>query len=1020
VCPSTSLRFAQGEVDKGLFLSGARERAVEGRTLLARALLVCLACFAAVGTRAAEIPTAPVLRIETGMDGAAVNGIAVDEASHQLVTVSDDKTLRVWSAVDGTLLTTVRAPTGPGPEGGLYAATLSPSGKTVVVGGYTGIAWDGSASIYLYSRLDGSWLGRIALGAGTDAINHLAFSPDGHFIAVASNDRRGLRVIDTSGQKITTVDSDYADAIEWVDFAADGRLVTTSLDGFVRLYDAGFKKLASWRAPQGRTPYAAAFDKSGATVAVGLLGGASVELLDGHALKPNGELKGAAGKPGALSVVAWSADGSDLYAAGTYGETSGRKLVRKFAGAKPDKATDIAVSDDTVSALAALKDGGVAFASAEPAWGVIGADGKIAFRHDRLYADFRDGERALAVSHDGAVVEFGFAQGGKQRARYDVLAGTLVKEPPARADLKPPVTSDGSTSLTDWRNGTKPKLGGRLLPLDQNEVSRSGAVQGDRALLGTDYFLRAYRGAEMLWRTAVPAPVWTVNIAGDGRLAVAGLGDGTIRWYRMSDGVELLSLFAEPDGTHWVAWTPEGFFDHGEGGETLIGYQLNQLERGQLAGAVFVRVEQLYSLFFRRDLVVKKFRGDAEDEIAAQLKKIGDVREVLGRGLPPDIKLTEYCVGGACKSVAPEEALRGASGRVQPLDATGPEVTLHFDVKDRGGGIGKLVVRNKGASEAAEGGTRAVKGDTHSEERVVKLQPGLNYIMLSGFNGANEIETDTKERPALALRYDPKILQKPVMRLLSVGIDQYTGKDVPKLANAAADAKGVADVMHKDTKHEIFGDVDAVVLTDADATLANIDKAFEALASRTKPDDLVFVFLAGHGVALDGKYYYIPVDLPDTQDQSIRAHSLTYDDLANRLSKFPTARAVVVLDTCYSGAFAVDDSIMRDSRDQTVGKQISHATGRFILAGSSSQQEALDGVDGHGVFTEVLLKGLSGDADRQNAGNHDNRVSILELGEYTKAQVPELAAKIAKGYAQKPRWYFNGDEMFDVRNATEQ
>ena len=68
----------------------------------------------------------------------------------------------------------------------------------------------------------------------------------------------------------------------------------------------------------------------------------------------------------------------------------------------------------------------------------------------------------------------------------------------------------------------------------------------------------------------------------------------------------------------------------------------------------------------------------------------------------------------------------------------------------------------------------------------------------------------------------------------------------------------------------------------------------------------------------------------------------------------------------------------------------------------------------------MLLKGLSGDADRQNAGNHDNRVSILELGEYTKAQVPELAAKIAKGYAQKPRWYFNGDEMFDVRNASEQ
>ena len=987
---------------------------------LAIALIgLALAAVAASGPRAAAdaVPVSPFLRIETGMHGAAVNGITVDEAAHQIVTVGDDKTARVWSATDGTLLETVRAPIGQGPEGGLYAATLSPSGKTIVAGGYTGISWDGSASLYLFSRVDGNWVGRIALGPGTDAINHLAFSPDGHFIAVASNDRRGLRVVDTAGQKISVIDSDYTDAIEWVEFAPDGRLVASALDGGVRLYDKSLKKIATWRAPQGQKPFAAAFDKAGATVAVGFLNGTTVALLDGQTLKHAGELKGAAGKPGALSLVAWSADGSALYAAGTYGESSGRKLIRRWPVARPDAGTDIAVSDDTVTALATLKAGGVAFASAEPAWGVIAADGKIAFRHDRMYGDFRDGERAFAVSNDGAVVEFGFAQGGKDRARFDVLNGTLEKVSAPHADLKPPATSAAGTSLTDWRNGTKPKLNGRLLPLDQNEVSRSGAVEGGRALVGTDFFLRAYRGAEAAWRTAVPAPVWTVNMSGDGRLAIAGLGDGTIRWYRMSDGAEILSLFAEPDGKHWVLWTPEGFFDHGEGGSELIGYQLNQLVQGQLKGSVFVRVEQLYSLFFRRDLVVKKFRGDAEDEIAQQLRRIGDVREVLGRGLPPDIRLTEYCLGTTCTAVAPEEQLRGAGGRITPLEATSPDVVLHFDVKDRGGGIGNLIVRNRGASEAAAGGTRAVKGDTHSEERIVKLQPGLNYIMLSAFNGADQIETDPKQRPALALRYDAKVAQKPVMRLLAVGIDAYTGKDVPKLANAASDAKGVATVMREDSKKEIFADVDAVVLTDAEATLANIDKAFEALASRTKPDDLVFVFLAGHGVALDGKYYYIPVDLPDTQDKSIREHSLTYDDLALRLSKFPTARAVVVLDTCYSGAFAVDDSIMRDSRDQTVGKQISHATGRFILAGSSSQQEALDGIDGHGVFTEVLLKGLSGDADRQNAGNHDDKVSIYELGEYTKSQVPQLAAKIAKGYAQKPRWYFNGDEMFDIRNA---
>jgi WD40 repeat protein len=984
---------------------------------LAAGLLVIAAAFAASGRAgAADIPTAPFLRIETGMHGAAINGIAVDEADHEIVTVSDDKTLRLWSEASGDLVNTLRAPIGPGPEGGLYAAALSPSGKTIVTGGYTGITWDQGSSIYLYNRAAGTWLGRIGLGVGTDAINHLAFSPDGRYIAVATNDRRGLRIVDTHALKIDIVDRDYADAIEWVDFAPDGRLVTTSLDGGVRLYDAGFKRIALWKDKAGAKPLAAVFNHTGAVVAVGFLDAAKIVLLSAKTLGQPAEIAGAGDKTGALSLVAWSADSAYVYGAGTYGNRAGEKFVRIWPIAHPDAAVDLPVSDDTVTALAALKDGSIAFASAEPAWGVIGPTGTMSFRHDRLYADFRDGADQFRVSPDGSVVDFGFAQGGKHRARFDVLAGAMTLDPPARGDLAPPVTSDGAHAFTDWRNTTRPRLDGHRLPLDANEEARSAADKGDWAVLGTDYFVRAYHGHDAAWRQAVPAPVWVVNISADGRFAVAGLGDGTVRWYRLSDGAPVLNLFAEPDGTHWVLWTPEGFFDHGKGGESLIGYQLNRIEKGRLEGSAFVHVEQLYSLFYRRDLVVAKFRGSGDDEIRKELARIGDVRAVLGRGLPPAIALTEYCFGNDCHKVAPAQELRGARGRLQALDAPGPEVTLHFDVDNRGGGIGRIEVRNKGAAQAAAGGTRAVNGNTHSEERIVKLQPGLNFVVLSAFNAADEIETEAKMRPALVLRYDPKVLQKPVMRLLAVGIDQYTGKDVPKLANAASDAKGVAAVMAADDKRDVYAKLDPIVLTDADATLANIDKAFAALAARTRPDDLVFVFLAGHGVALGGKYYYIPVDLPDTREASIKKFALTYDDLALRLSKFPTTRAMVVLDTCYSGAFAVGDSIAQDSRDKTVGNQIGHETGRFILAGSSSQQEALDGIDGHGVFTEVLLKGLSGAADEQDFGNRDGIVSIYELGQYTKVQVPILSKQVAKGYDQKPNWYFIGDDMFNVRD----
>ena len=174
-----------------------------------------------------------------------------------------------------------------------------------------------------------------------------------------------------------------------------------------------------------------------------------------------------------------------------------------------------------------------------------------------------------------------------------MLAGSVTLNPPARSDLKAPAVTLGAAGVTDWRNNEKPKLNGAVLKLDANERSRSAALHGNRLVLGTDYFLRAYQAGQPLWKTDVPAAAWSVNISGDGRLAVAGLGDGTIRWFRMADGVEVLSLFAEPDGQHWVLWTPEGFFDHGQGGETLIGYNLNQVLQGRPKGAIVVKVEQI-------------------------------------------------------------------------------------------------------------------------------------------------------------------------------------------------------------------------------------------------------------------------------------------------------------------------------------------------------------------------------------------------------------------------------------------
>ncbi|MBF0466587.1 MAG: hypothetical protein HQK94_16050, partial [Nitrospirae bacterium] len=102
---------------------------------------------------AAEPPSEPILRINTEMHTAAIIRIGVDAESKYLVTGSEDKTVKVWDISSGRLLQTLRVPIGDGDEG---KVAISPDGRTIVCGGWTGAEWDNkTASIYIFDRQTG-------------------------------------------------------------------------------------------------------------------------------------------------------------------------------------------------------------------------------------------------------------------------------------------------------------------------------------------------------------------------------------------------------------------------------------------------------------------------------------------------------------------------------------------------------------------------------------------------------------------------------------------------------------------------------------------------------------------------------------------------------------------------------------------------------------------------------------------------------------------------------------------------
>src|SRR5574341_97323 len=244
---------------------------------------------------AGEPPTEPHLRIETGMHTEMIHRIGVDAAEQYVVTGADDKTVRVWDLDTGRLVQVLRPPRDEGNEGKIYAVAISPNGRTIAAAGWTGGTWDGSFSIYLFDRVTGTM--RPPLLRVPVSIHHLAYSPDGRFLVATLWGEHGIRVYRTQDYQPVPVQDDpegYGDAIHGADFdgragGPTSRLVTTSLDRFLRLYalsaDGRAFTFVRKRQTEGNgRPLAIHFSPDGTKVAVGFYDSPTVEVRSGESL----------------------------------------------------------------------------------------------------------------------------------------------------------------------------------------------------------------------------------------------------------------------------------------------------------------------------------------------------------------------------------------------------------------------------------------------------------------------------------------------------------------------------------------------------------------------------------------------------------------------------------------------------------------------------------------------------------------------------------------------------------------
>ena len=754
-------------------------------------------------TFSAEPPKEPMLKIETGMHIAPIIRIGIDSAERYLVTGSHDKSIKVWELRTGKLIKTLRPPIESGDEGKIYAVAISPNGKYIAGAGWTGYEWDGSVSIYIFDLNTGTLIKR--LSGLPEVILYLTYSKDGRYLAVGLWGKNGIRVYKTEDYSLVKEDKDYGSDVYGLDFSHDGRLVTPSWDGFIRLYDKNFKLIKKKKAPGGERPYHISFSPDGSRIAVGYADTPKVDVLSSDDLEKLYSAYTGDFSRCNFGSVTFSSDGSYLYAGGTCNklfDVEWKDIIRRWYRAGKGSYIDIPVSTDTIIHILPLKSGGVVFGSMEPSFGIVDAGGRLAIYKGNEIADLRDQYDEFQVSYDGSFIRFGYEQWGKSPVVFDAEKREFVDESSVR--LLKPITEIKGLKITDWKNNYAPKLNGNPIKLEQYEFSRSLAISpdGKKFLLGTGWYLRLFdKDGNEIWNVPAPGVAWAVNISGNGRVAVAGFGDGTIRWYRMEDGKEILALFPNKDKKRWVIWTPKGYYDASPGGEELIGWHINN---GRDKSADFFPASRFRDRFYRPDVIAKLFTTYDEDRAVALANEESGRKRVetnIQNILPPVITILSPFDGATISK---------------------NELTIKYAIRNPSKEpVTKLQVLIDGRPVSSTRGVQIKPKDEETGEITVTVPERHFELSLIAENKYSASVPSTIRLYWKSDKPKPKdFVIKPKLYILAIGVSKYQNNDL-KLQFASKDAKDFVEAM-KLQKGKLYQDIVVKLLTDEHATKDDI------------------------------------------------------------------------------------------------------------------------------------------------------------------------------------------------------
>jgi len=580
-----------------------------------------------------------IIKLDTKGHTAMINDVIVTKLK-DIITSSNDKTIRVWDSHTGKEKRKILGQIGEGREGMIFTMALSPNEEFLVVVGFWGILNNPSEAcgIRIYNYQSGKLIK--VLKSHTNIVFDLSFSKDGKYLISGSGDNTAkIWSVEKNFALKDTITS-HSDSIYAVKIIKkDGKYLALSAgyDNKVFLYDMDRKETVKERKFSDKLRYLATTSKEIALCRKGK----EIIIMDytlnikktihletkpsGVSYSPNGKylIVGTANSP--YNVNIYNQKGYSLVS--SFKKHTNNTMAVGFL----DNQTAISAGGDNFEIyLWDIKSGTIdkkIEGVGEIVWSVGVVGDKIAWGNE------------------------GTARKGKSKLQKSINLKTFQISEQGRKSLFHRIsTTNDNYSLTHTKGGNYRRNNG-VLVIKKGSQKVAKIIRGFTNGLGhncygwyRDYiisgggngFLKIYnkQGKEVGNLVGHTGEVYSIALDGD-RL-VSGSADKTIKIWDLSFleagtlvpkstttkvVAPTLTLFVSKDN-EWVVWSPSGYYNASVGGAKYVGFHINH---GAEHEAEFLTLEEAKKMLYRPDIITKVLNGE---DISKEEKKI-NIKELI-------------------------------------------------------------------------------------------------------------------------------------------------------------------------------------------------------------------------------------------------------------------------------------------------------------------------------------------------------------------------------------------------------